>query len=175
MALDTFLQQHKNPSGDGKDAAICRLGKGGRYFVPPADYPKLLRLLHEHLYVKKESPLNLVEQPRLGQPKPLLVDLDLKYPINSGLTHRFTRDQVSDFVASLCSGLNAFFDLSEHEPLRFFISLRPQAYQDKKLADKTELSGAVVGCAQELAGIRLKDNREKITIQNSITAIVGRL
>ena len=134
MALDTFLASHRNPSGDGQDAAICRLGKGGRYFVPPADYPKLLRLLHEHLYVKKESPLNLVEQPRLGQPKPLLVDLDLKYPINSGLTHRFTRDQVNDFVASLCSGLNAFFDLTEHEPLRFFISLRPQAYQDKKLA-----------------------------------------
>ena len=46
-----------------------------------------------------------------------------------------------------------------------------RAYQDKKLTDKTELSGAVVGCAGELAGIRLKNNREKISIQNSITAI----
>ena len=134
MALDTFLQQHRNPSGDGQDAAICGVGRGGRYFVPPEDYPKLLRLLNEHLHVKKESPLNLVEQPRLGQPKPLLVDLDLKYPLNSALTHRFDREHVSTFVAGLCNGLSAFFDMSRYESLRFFISLRPQAYQDKKSA-----------------------------------------
>lgn len=76
--------------------------------------------------------MNLVEQPRLGQPKPLLIDLDLKYPLNSALTHRFDIDHVSSFVASICNGLSAFFDMSRYEALRFFISLRPQAYQDKK-------------------------------------------
>ena len=64
--------------------------------------------------------MNLVEQPRLGQPKPLLIDLDLKYPLNSALTHRFDVTHVSSFVASICNGLSAFFDMSRYEALRFF-------------------------------------------------------
>ena len=75
--------------------------------------------------------MNLVEQPRLNQPKPLLVDLDLKYPLKSALTHRFQGEHISSFVANICNGLSAFFDMSRYESLRFFISLRPQAYQDK--------------------------------------------
>ena len=131
MALESFLVSHRGDGhSQGQDAAVCGL-KGGRHFISPAEYPRFLDHLHDHIFVKKQRPLNLVEQPRPGQPKPLLIDLDLKYPLSSTLAHRFESEHVRTFIDSMCEGLNVFFNIERYETLRFFVSLRPQAYQDK--------------------------------------------
>jgi hypothetical protein len=104
----------------------------GRWLIPDAAYPEFLDLLHEHLFIHKSRPLNLVEQPRLDQPKPVLIDLDFKFPVDSTLTHRFGTKHIRAFVREVAEAMNTFLDIERYEALRFFVSLRPQAYADGK-------------------------------------------
>ena len=101
----------------------------GKWLIPDAEYPQFLAHLHDYLFIKKYRALNLVEQPRpRDAPKPLLIDLDFKWSADSALERRFGEDHISRFVVQITDGLNNFFDMTQHEGLRFFVSLRPQPY-----------------------------------------------
>ena len=102
----------------------------GKWLIPDEKYSEYLDLLHDYLFVLKGRPINLVEQPRLDKPKPILIDLDFKFPIDTGLTHRFTSSHINDFVGRVTDGLDLFFNTEQYEAIRFFVSLRPQAYAD---------------------------------------------
>jgi P4 family phage/plasmid primase-like protien len=104
----------------------------GTWLIQDNDYLKFIDLLHDYLFVHNGRPLNLVEQPRLNSPKPILIDLDFKFPIDTTLSHRFNQGHISSFVRHVTAGLSEFMDLSAYNSLRFFVSLRPQAYADKK-------------------------------------------
>ena len=104
----------------------------GSFLIPDNEYLKFLDLLHDYLFVHNGRPLNLVEQPRLNSPKPILIDLDFKFPIDTALSHRFNQTHISSFIRDVTAGLSEFMDLSAYNSLRFFVSLRPQAYADKK-------------------------------------------
>ena len=132
-ALHAFLNTHRCESGQSREASLCGMGDlKGRWLIPDAAYPEFLDLLHEHLFVHKSRPLNLVEQPRLDQPKPVLIDLDFKFPVDSTLTHRFGSKHIRAFVREVAEAMNTFLDIERYEALRFFVSLRPQAYADGK-------------------------------------------
>ena len=125
-----FLEQH--PCSSGKDATITGMGElTGRWHIPDADYPQFLNLLNDYLFVKKHRPLGFVEQPRLNQPKPLLIDLDFHYPKNQALERRFTEENIRDFCAKVAGAYSHFFDTSVYDTMRFFVTLRPQPYADK--------------------------------------------
>jgi len=102
----------------------------GKWHISDEEYPRFLDLLHDYLFKVKGRPINLVEQPRLDKAKPILIDLDFKFPVDTALTHRFTAEQINTFVTYVSKGLTTFFETERYEGIRFFVSLRPQAYAD---------------------------------------------
>ena len=132
-SLRTFLEEHRCGKGHSQEASLCGMGAmKGSFLIPDNEYLKFLDLLHDYLFVHNGRPLNLVEQPRLNSPKPILIDLDFKFPIDTALSHRFNQTHISSFIRDVTAGLSEFMDLSAYNSLRFFVSLRPQAYADKK-------------------------------------------
>ena len=131
--LHSFLQKYPASQKQGQDASLCGMGAvKGRWVIPDEHYPEFLDLLNDYLFDKKRRPINLVEQPRLDSAKPLLIDLDFKFPIDFSLTHRFGRKHIRTFVKNITNGLSKFFNTEAYEQIRFFVSLRPQAYADGK-------------------------------------------
>lgn len=102
--------------------------KKGKWLVPDAEYPQFIKLLHDYLFVKRGRPMGFVEQPRKGEPKPLLIDLDFKYSAETSLVRTFTLEQIRSFCQKLVDGLRIFFGVTEYEMLRFFVTLRPAPY-----------------------------------------------
>jgi hypothetical protein len=100
----------------------------GKWIVTDADYPKFLDLMHDYLFVKRGRPMAFVEQPRRGEPKPLLIDLDFKYSAETSLVRAFTLEQIKSFCQLLVEGLNIFFGVQDYEEMRFFVTLRPAPY-----------------------------------------------
>jgi P4 family phage/plasmid primase-like protien len=139
-ALEKFHQHelfhflHAHPCAKGKDATITGMGDlTGKWHIPEEDYPKLLDLLNDYLFVQGNRPLGFVEQPRLDGPKPLLIDLDFHYPKDKALVRRFTEKHIKAFCQELANAYERFFDMGQYEGtnIRFFVTLRPQPYGDK--------------------------------------------
>jgi P4 family phage/plasmid primase-like protien len=130
-ALKAFIESHRCQRGEGgAKASMCGTEQiKGSFYVPDEDYDEFLDLMHDYLFVKKGRPINFVEQPILGSPKPILVDMDFKFALDSNLTHQFDETHTRAFVGRLLDGLKYFFDLPDR-PLRFFVSSRPQAYKE---------------------------------------------
>jgi P4 family phage/plasmid primase-like protien len=126
--LSRFLGRHRNP-GDAKLTTMTSMGDTkGRWLLKDEDYPVFLDLMHDYLFVKKGRATAFVEQPRKGEPKPLLIDLDFKYSSEANLVRTFTLEQIRSFCQQLVSGLQIFFGLKDFECLRFFVTLRPGPY-----------------------------------------------
>lgn len=132
--LHGFLQKFRASHGQSQAASLCGMSKDlpGKWLIPDEDYPEFLDHMADYLFTQKGRPINLVEQPRLDVAKPLLIDLDFKFPIDSSLTHRFNRTHIRSFVKKVTDGLSIFFNTDVYEALRFFVSIRPQAYADTK-------------------------------------------
>lgn len=136
--LSRFLRSRT--TADSKNATMTGMGKDGnglkgKWLIPDAEYPKFLDLMHDYLVIKKGRTMALVEQPRKGEPKPLLIDLDFKYPAGTNLVRTFTLEQIRSFCQQLVNGLQIFFGVTDYEYLRFFVTLRPAPYssgQDRK-------------------------------------------
>jgi P4 family phage/plasmid primase-like protien len=164
-----FLEQH--PCASGKDATITGMGElTGRWHIPDSEYPQFLTLLNDYLFIKKHRPLGFVEQPRLNQPKPLLIDLDFHYPKTQALERRFTEDNLRDFCAKLAGAYSHFFDTNVYQSMRFFVTLRPQPYADK---DKIK-DGIHILCPDApLSNDKWSVIRKYLLSQNIISEIFG--
>jgi len=114
---------------DSKCATMtCMAAGGGKWFIADEHYPEFIRLMHDYLFIKKFAPRSFVEQPRKGEPKPLLIDLDFRYPVDVSLTRTFTLEQIGKFCEQIVLALKAFFTM-EADELRFFVTLRPAPYR----------------------------------------------
>ncbi len=161
--LSAFLRNYVVDSKKGRDASLCGMGElKRRWLIPDEKYPEFYDLLSDYLFnedVKKRGrPINLVEQPRLDMPKPLLIDLDFKFPPDSSLSHQFNQGHVRGFVRSLTEGLGLFFDIARYESLRFFVSQRPKAYPD---GNKYVKDGLHIQCPD----ISLTNDKQKVLRQ----------
>jgi len=133
ITLKAFLENHRLPSGDRRPASVTGMGDAaGKYLIPDENYQQFLDLMNKHLFEERGRPLNLVEQPNPNGPKPLVIDLDFRYRKDRSLAHPFEQSHIKAFTEKLTEGLGTFFDLNPYEELRYFVSLRPQAYVDKK-------------------------------------------
>jgi len=133
ITLKSFLENHRLPSGDRRPASVTGMGDAaGKYLIPDENYEQFLDLMNKHLFEERARPLNLVEQPTPNGPKPLVIDLDFRYRKDRSLAHPFEQSHIKAFTEKLTEGLGTFFDLNPYEELRYFVSLRPQAYVDKK-------------------------------------------
>ena len=126
--LSRFLATKLALQSEGRVATMTSMGRGGKWVIPDADYPKFLDLLNDYLFVKRGRAMAFVEQPRKGEPKPLLIDLDFKYPSEQSLVRTFTLEQIRSFCQKMVTGLQIFFGVAGYEYLRFFVTLRPQPY-----------------------------------------------
>jgi P4 family phage/plasmid primase-like protien len=131
--LSNFMLAHLLPakSTEGSIAAVTGMGEvKGKWKISDEDYPKFLDLLHDYLFVKHGRCMNFVEQPRKGEPKPLLIDLDFRYSADTSLTRAFGLSHIESFIHSIVEGLKEFFKLEWYEVLRFFVTLRPAPYKE---------------------------------------------
>ncbi len=156
-AIVTFLTQRTAKKGDP-----CTLTnqKGAQSGLPPKvyirddEYTQFFDLLNEHLFIKKLRPLNLIEQKRPDGYFPLLVDLDFKYLPEKSLQRQFNVDHIKSFIQNYISVVEYFYDITkigENDPncsklLRFFVSLRPTPYEDKKPTGKAVKDGIHIVC-----------------------------
>lgn len=127
----------------------------GRWIVSDEDYPRFLDLFHDYLFVKNARPLNLVEQPRLNQAKPLLIDLDFRYPSDQAVQRTFNDKNIEKFCQMTVDGLKHFFDLEPYEMLRFYVTLRPAPYQEA--GKKERKDGVHIECPD----ISLSNEKQK--------------
>lgn len=116
-----------------KDATVTGMGGdfSGRWHIPDKEYGQFLDLLNDYLFVQKNRALGFVEQPRANAPKPLLIDLDFHYKKNQAIERRFTEENIREFCDRIAKAYSHFFDMSNHETLRFFVTLRPEPYDSK--------------------------------------------
>jgi P4 family phage/plasmid primase-like protien len=145
-ALGLFLDSHRAiEKGD-----ICSFtGMGamkGRFMVKDGDYPQFLDLLHEYLFTQQRRPLNLVEQRRCDLCTPILIDLDFKYPAERAIQRQFELSHIYAFVQEYVKNITHFYDLDNHKALRFFVTLRPSPYEDKKAATRSIKDGVHIQC-----------------------------
>jgi len=128
--LSRFLDQNKTHD----TTATTMTGMGvtlGKWKIPDEKYPTFLDLLHDYLFVKHGRPQNFVEKPRKSEPKPLLIDLDFRYPDDRSLTRVFNLDMIENFIHRITDGLEFFFGLENYSEMRFFVTLRPAPYSEK--------------------------------------------
>ena len=128
--LSAFLSNYRAERSN--EASMCGIEfVKGKWLIPDNKYDEYLTLLHDYLFIQKGRPINLVEQPRLGSSKPILIDLDFKFPIDTTLKHRFNSEHCNKFINLVKQGISTFFALdSSLEQIRFFVSMRPNAYAD---------------------------------------------
>ena len=132
-SMDDFLRSHTADKKNGKIGTFTGMGGlKGSWCVADVEYDAFLDKLHDHLFVKRKQPYGFVERPTGNGVIPLLVDLDFHFDSDSSLDHSFSNDQVKGFLEKYMRGLSATFDMSDKRHLRFFVTLRPQAYKDSK-------------------------------------------
>jgi phage/plasmid-associated DNA primase len=151
--LSRFLSQRR--SKVGQTATMTGMGTlKGKWAVTDADYPRFYELMHDYLFVKRGRPMGFVEQPKKGEPKPLLIDLDFKYSSDSSLVRAFTLEQIRSFCHMLVDGLKLFFGVTDYESLRFFVTLRPAPYTSAGL----KKDGVHILCPD----LSLADEKQKV-------------
>jgi P4 family phage/plasmid primase-like protien len=168
--LRAFLDDRRGSSS--RDAAVTGMGKElqGKWMISDDDYPKFLDLLHNYLFVLNARSLNLVEQPRINEAKPLLLDLDFRYSSDQAPVRTFTQDQIKNFCHEVIAGLNHFFDLDIYEDLRFFVTLRPAPYQDTAKKDAPRKDGIHIECPDlSLSNEKQKVLRTWLLARNSVS------
>lgn len=143
-ALGRFIGAHYAEKGE----ACSFTGMGatkGRFMVKDEDYQQFLDILHEYLFTQQRRPRNLVEQRRCDYLAPILIDLDFKYPTERALQRQFELSHVYSFLQEYVKNITYFYTLEE-KPLRFFITLRPAPYEDKKLMNRSIKDGVHIQC-----------------------------
>lgn len=131
--LGVFLDSHRVIE-KGDPCSFTGMGTmRGKFMVKDDEYQTFLDLLHEYLFTQQRRPLNLVEQRRCDWQTPILIDLDFKYPAERAIERQFELSHIHDFVREYVTNITHFYDLEDHQPLRFFITLRPAPYEDKKV------------------------------------------
>ena len=127
------------------DVAFTGMGTiRGKFMVKDEDYPEFLDKLHEYLFDEKRRPLNLIEQRNNNLYAPILIDLDFKYPPEQAIQRQFELSHIHDFIRKYVENLTHFYHLNK--PLRFFITLRPGPYEDKKSTNRSIKDGVHIQC-----------------------------
>ena len=116
----------------------------GKFMVKDEDYPDFLDKLNEYLFEEKRRPLNLIEQRRNDLYTPILIDLDFKYPSEQAIQRQFDLSHIHTFIQKYVENITHFYTINK--PLRFFITLRPGPYEDKKSTQRSVKDGVHIHC-----------------------------
>ena len=87
--LNLFLESRR--TSDATLTTMSGMGEiKGKWKISDDDYPAFLDHLHNYIFELRGRCLNLVERPRRLEPKPLLIDLDFRYPVDTSVRRSFT-------------------------------------------------------------------------------------
>jgi len=129
--LGLFLDSHRVT--EKGDVSLTGMGTvRGKFSINNENYDEFLNLLHDYLFEQNKRPLNLVEQRNTNQVAPVLIDLDFKYSAGQSLQRTFEIAHIHEFIRKYTENITHFYKLDGYKPLRFFITLRPAPYEDKK-------------------------------------------
>ena len=143
--LHQFIAFHRKADKGDECSFTGMASLKGNFTVRPEEYSQFLDVLHDYLFVQHMRPLNLVEQRRGDLFAPILIDLDFKYPTEHAIQRQFdVVPHIHNFIESYVSQLTHFYVL--HKPVRFFISLRPAPYEDKKAPQRSIKDGIHIQC-----------------------------
>uniref|UniRef100_A0A6C0KNB6 SF3 helicase domain-containing protein n=1 Tax=viral metagenome TaxID=1070528 RepID=A0A6C0KNB6_9ZZZZ len=127
-----FLDSHR-VTEKGELCTFTGMGTmKGKFHVKDEEYTTFLDHLHEYLFTNHRRPLNLVEQRRSDLQTPILIDLDFKYSPEHALERQFEISHIHHFIEEYVQNITQFYKLDESKVLRFFVTLRPAPYEDKK-------------------------------------------
>jgi len=155
----------------GNEFSLTGMGPmKGSFFIPDADYPTFLDLLHDYLFKHRLVPISLVEQRSPEKPYPVLIDLDFKYSPEKALIRVFSDNHIRNFVKKYSEGVRKFIgEFPTGSNIRFFVSLRPQPYKNKKTGKDDELKDGVHIESPDLVMTSEKQRALRTwTLQNSI-------
>lgn len=149
---------------------ITGMGKQiGKYSIAEDEYGDFLRIYHDHVFLKK-LPALLLER-HSATASPILIDLDLQYPLTDPLTRVYTDTNIQQFVSQYAAALHRF--IAFEEPLRFYVQQIPTP-----LANKGHLKDGLHIICPDIA-LTYDDlfTLRKYTLENSIidTAFPGLL
>ena len=141
--LGVFLDSHRVI--EKGDVSFTGMGAmRGKFMVKDEEYPEFLNLLHEYLFDEKRRPLNLIEQRKNDLYTPILIDLDFKYPPEQAIQRQFDLYHIQAFIQKYVENITHFYKIDK--PLRFFITLRPGPYEDKKATNRSIKDGVHIQC-----------------------------
>ena len=123
--LSKFMRERKTLT---KDVSFTGMS-GGKWFIEEKDSKLFYDLLHDYLFVKKGRALNIVEQPRLNESKPLMIDLDFQYSSENNMMRTFEEPHILRFCKYIGNSIKKFFETSSNE-LRFFVTMREGPYKE---------------------------------------------
>jgi P4 family phage/plasmid primase-like protien len=139
--LSGFLDSHRTQP----DEQVTMTGTTGsplqgKWTIPDDEYEEFLDLMYDYLFVQKLTPMGFVERDvitkdkksrRDNGAKPLLIDLDFKYPVTTNLERKFTENHIRGFMNHIMMGLKKFFNLSQYDQdgIRLFVCLRAIPYK----------------------------------------------
>jgi P4 family phage/plasmid primase-like protien len=128
--LSKFLSNRRTQS---KDPSFTAMGKEikGKWLIEEKDSEHFYNLLNDYLFVKKGRALSIVEQPRLNESKPLMIDLDFHYPVENNLVRTFSKSNIFEFCKDIGESTITLFEAS-NPILRFFVTMRKEPYIDSK-------------------------------------------
>jgi P4 family phage/plasmid primase-like protien len=146
--LRTFVEERRTTDkSHGAEWSMTGMGdKKGKWYICDADYPKFLDLMHNYLFVKNYRPNNFVEQRKPDGLTPLLIDLDFRYPGERSLQRSFSTEHIQNFIRDILGVLKECFELKDRPEFRFFVTLRPQPYNDPKPTKKEIKDGVHIVC-----------------------------
>ena len=96
--LLTFLKERATTHT--KDVTLSGMGGEfkGRWHIKNDDYPQFYDHLHDYLFKKQGTPLNLIERPRPNESKPLMIDIDFHYSNQTNMIRRFKEENIFNFT-----------------------------------------------------------------------------
>ena len=142
-ALNKFLQGRRVVKNGEISMTAMDTSHGGKWYIPDNEYPQFLGLLHGWLFDDGMAPLTLVERRLSDGRTPLLIDLDFRYPCGRSMMHSFTKENILAFVTSITNCITHLFDIKDKPQIRFFVTLRPQAYIPRKAGGIKEVKDGV--------------------------------
>lgn len=164
----SFLKNHVTEK-DKNQCSVTGMGHlKGKWMVSDEEYPEFLDKLYEYLFVLKQRPINLVEQRKNDGLAPILIDLDFKYPTESAIERQFSITHIHSFIECYVTTMTKFIDITSVGPIRFFVTLRPTPYEDKKSSSKSLKDGVHIECPDLVLHTNFQQTIRQLALDGNI-------
>jgi hypothetical protein len=123
--LREFLDSRRVTHANWNLTGLC--SHIGKYAVADEEYGDFLKIYHDHVFVDKHQAFLLERHSPTAAP--ILIDLDLRYPLTSPIQRGYDRDNITQFITQYTEALHHFIVVDS--PLRFYVHEIPSPLEAK--------------------------------------------